>query len=196
MRTDKIKGGLRLLALALTLAALIPNKTAAQVAGSSSCPASGPASVGELHREWILVGWEKQVGDGPFIFREKLGKYYDFSAHDVVLYDDFDPQKRVAHSAEEYGTFWEPSFSALRSVRHRVVNGPEVASGSGDLAASTLEFEALIEAADGNVTRIRTRSSLVWRCIRAGWKIIREHNSSVVIPSDSRDGCCRVPARN
>ncbi|MFY0580719.1 YybH family protein [Cystobacter fuscus] len=184
MSTDNIKGGLRL--LALTLTALIPNMTAAQVVGASGCPASGPASVGELHREWILVGWEKHVGDGPFSFREKLGKYYDFSAKDVVLYDDFDPQKRVAHSAEEYGTFWEPSFSALRSVQHRVVNGPAVASGSGGLAASTLEFEARIEAADGNVIRIRTRSSLVWRCSGAGWKIIREHNSSVVLPSDSR----------
>ncbi|WP_395835520.1 YybH family protein [Archangium violaceum] len=183
MRTDKIKGGLRF--LALTLTALIPSMTAAQAVSSSGCPASGPASVGALHREWILVGWEKQVGDGPFIFREKLGKYYDFSANDVVLYDDFDPQKRVAHSAKEYGSFWEPSFSALRSVHHRVVNGPDVASGSGGLAASTLEFEARIEAADGNVTNIRTRSSLVWRCSDAGWKIIREHNSSVVLPSDA-----------
>jgi ketosteroid isomerase-like protein len=143
-------------------------------------PAGDTATVAALHREWILVGWEKKPGDGPLNFREKLGKYYNWSAPDVILYDDFEPKRRVAHSAAEYGSFWEPPFTALRSARHRVVDGPHVLV-SGNLAASTLQFAARLEGGDGKVTGIRTFTSLAWRKGGDGWKIIREHNSSTVL---------------
>ncbi|WP_375437323.1 YybH family protein [uncultured Hymenobacter sp.] len=138
------------------------------------------AAVAALHREWILVGWEKKAGDGPLNFREKLGKYYSWSAPDVLLYDDFEPQRRVAHSATEYGSFWEPPFTKLRSAHHRVVDGPHVVV-SGNLATSVLQFVARLEGSDGKITGIRTYTSLVWRQEKDGWKIIREHNSSTVL---------------
>lgn len=145
-------------------------------------PAEDPAAtVAALHRSWILTGWEYKASDGPFHFRQKLGAYYDFSSPDVVLYDDFDPEHRVVRSAEAYGAVWEPNFAPLRSAQHGVALGPFV-TYSGELATSTLQFVARLEKKDGTVTGIRTHSSLVWRRGAAGWKIIREHNSSVIIP--------------
>lgn len=165
--------------LLATLALSIP----VQAQPASPCPAAGEGSPADLHRAWILKGWEHHPGDPPFSFREKLGRFYDWSASDVMLFDDFDPERRVARSAAAYGAIWEPIFRGNRSARHTVTDGPDVAPGSGDLTASSLEFTALIEPRDGKPVGIRTRSDLVWRCGAQGWKIVREHNSSKVIPA-------------
>lgn len=151
-------------------------------AAAADAPACSTSEqlVTDLHREWIMVGCEKRPGDGPFDFHAKLGKFYDFTSPDVVLYDDFDPQHRVARSADEYGTFWTAPFSAMTSARHRVMDGPDTLVRNG-LATSTLEFAARLEAADGAITGIRTRSSLVWQCTAQGWRIVREHNSTRLI---------------
>ncbi|WP_252270790.1 nuclear transport factor 2 family protein [Pseudomonas subflava] len=133
-----------------------------------------------------MVGWEKLPGEGAFDFRAKLGKFYDFTSPDVVLYDDFDPQYRVARSAAEYGTFWTAPFSAMKSARHRILDEPDTVIRE-DLATSTLEFAARLEAADGAITGIRTRSSLVWQCTAQGWRILREHNSTRQIERDEID---------
>lgn len=138
--------------------------------------------IAALHREWILVGWEKKDGDGPFDFSARFGKFYDFASPDVVFYDDFDPQYRVARSAMGYGDIWTRPFTQLRSAHHAVTDGPDVIAGP-DLATSTLEFVAALTAADGKVTGIRTRSTLVWRCSDSAWRIVREHNSSRVVPT-------------
>lgn len=150
------------------------------------CAVSGASGVSQLHRDWIMT-WDKQQGDPPFDFRAKFGKYYDWAGQDVHLYDDFDRQRRVARSAAEYGTFWVAPFTVLKSARHGVINGPDAVSSTGHIAGSTLEFVARLEAADGKIVGIRTRSSLVWRCHADGWKIIREHNSSLAISPTAID---------
>jgi ketosteroid isomerase-like protein len=177
-------------------AAVFASPTSAQTdpdpQGSADCASSGPASVSERHREWILVGWEKHPGDDAFDFRRKLGHFYHWESGDVRLYDDFDPQYRVARSAGEYGSFWTEPFTALRSAFHRVMDGPDTILG-GDLATSTLEFAARLEAADGEIVGIRTRSSLVWQCTSDGWKIVREHNSSRRVPQQEIDAIIPPP---
>ncbi len=160
---------------------------------AGACPASGDASVTALHREWILVGWERAPSDGRFRFREKLGRYYDWSGADVILYDDFDPRRRVVRSPAAYGAVWEPGFNAMRSARHRVLDGPHVLQSDG-LAASTLVFGARLETNDGKVTFIRTFTSLVWRCTAEGWRIVREHNSSTVLPTVQGTALMRATA--
>lgn len=151
------------------------------------CRLKGPGAVAELHRAWILTGWEKRVGDPPWDFDAKLAKYYDPSEGGLHLYDDFDPAHRVASSAAEYAAIWTPPFTALRSAHHAVVDGPDVMLGTGDMAVSTLEFAARLESANGTITGIRTRSSLVWRCRGGTWKIVREHNSSRILPHGAID---------
>jgi ketosteroid isomerase-like protein len=155
---------------------------------ASLCPLTGAASVGPLAREWILVGWEKKPGDGPLDFREKLGKFYDYGANaeQAAYYDDFDPQRRLVHSAADYGAIWEPLFTALRSAQHGISFGPRLAY-SNDIAVSTLQFVAKLTSADGKVTGIRTLSTLTWRCTAGGWKIMREHNSSQLVPAGQID---------
>lgn len=180
---------LRLLALgAMTALAAIPASAQSALPSQTQpvCAADGAAGVKQLHRDWIMT-WDKQPGDAPFDIRAKFGKYYDWDGQDVHLYDDFEPQRRVARSADEYGTFWAAPFTALKSARHGVINGPDAASGTGNLAASTLEFVARLEDADGKLVGIRTRSSLVWLCHADGWKIVREHNSSLPISPAETD---------
>ncbi len=69
---------------------------------------------------------------------------------------------------------------SLKRTEH-IVDRPHVVS-FGELAASTLVFVARLETLAGRVTGIRTTTSLVWRAAGGTWKIIREHNSSVVVP--------------
>jgi hypothetical protein len=69
-----------------------------------------------LHREWVLVGGEKKDGDGPFDFRAKLGRFYDLEARDLMPYDDFGPQQRLARSADQYGAFRTAPFAGLKSA--------------------------------------------------------------------------------
>ena len=172
-----ITSALAIAASIMTAQASAPAQSAATV-----CSAAGEQGAGALHRRWILEGWEHASGDGRFSFREKLGYFYDWDSPDVVLYDDFDPRHRVARSAAAYGAIWEPIFNAVRSARHVVSDTPAVITGSGDLTASTMEFAALIEARNGAVTPIKTRSDLVWRCRDGRWRIVREHNSTRIVP--------------
>lgn len=179
----------RLLALgAIALLAAAPAHVQSASASRTHpvCATDGPAGPSQLHRDWIM-NWDKQPGDAAFDIRAKFGKYYDWDGRDVHLYDDFDPQRRVARSAEQYGTFWAAPFTALKSAQHGVINGPDVATGTGDLVASTLEFVARLEDEGGKIVGIRTRSSLVWRCHAGGWKIVREHNSSTGISPAETD---------
>lgn len=118
--------------------------TQAQSRTAARCPTSGANSVPELHKEWILVGWDKPVAGQSWDFREKLGKYYDWEANDVVLNDDMSPDFRIARSPEEYRALWELSFQALRRAHHLVLNGPEAIVGE-KLSTSTMEFAARLE---------------------------------------------------
>jgi ketosteroid isomerase-like protein len=172
---------------AASVAISLPTVAQAQSAAAAQCAASGATSVPDLHWEWILVGWDKPVAGQSWDFREKLGKYYDWEANDVVLYDDMSPDSRIARSPEEYRALWESSFQALRRAHHLVLNGPETIVGD-ELATSTLEFAARLEPAESPpIISVRARSTLVWRCTGDGWKIVREHNSTRrITPDESR----------
>lgn len=154
-------------------------------AAPAACAREAVDRVRKRHSDWILE-WDKQPGDPPFDMRRKFGSYYSWESDQVVLYDTFEPQHRVARSAEEYGSFWAEPFTALRSARHRVLDGPDVIV-SGDLAASTMEFAARLESGDRRVVGIRARSSIVWTCEGGCWRIVREHNSTRVVDREEID---------
>lgn len=180
------------LLLAATLGGLPLVTQAATEPRPATCAASGPASPGELHREWILVGWEKHRGDPPFDFRKKLGHLYHWNSSDVRLYDNFDSQHRLARSASGWASIWTEPFTSLREARHSVMNGPDVIDG-GLLSASTLEFAARLETAQGEIIGNRARTSLVWQCTSDGWKIVREHTSVQLVSREEIDAIVTHP---
>ncbi len=145
--------------------------------------------IADQHRRWVF-GWERDPGQEPFHFPRIFGDFYDFAGADVRLYDDFDPQHRVATSAAEYGEIFTPAFNEMLYAHHVIENGPHVVAGS-EVSASTLVFLARI-ATEAAVTDIRTTSSLVWRRTAPGWRIVREHNSTQVLPAGALDD--RLPA--
>jgi ketosteroid isomerase-like protein len=158
-------------------AGLLPAVTPADTdAQPQPCTRSDSSALAERHRQWIL-NWDRKTPGERWDFDEKFGRFYDYNAKDMVLYDDFDPQFRVARSPGEYSAIWSPSFKTLRTAHHIVIAEPEAIVGE-DLATSTLEFGARLETGDGSIVGIRTRSTLVWRCANDGWRIVREHNSS------------------
>ncbi|MFC9428871.1 YybH family protein [Streptomyces sp. NPDC056987] len=146
--------------------------------------------IADLHHRWVF-GWERDKGDAPFDFRRTFGEFYDFNSPDVRLYDDFDPAQRVATTAAGYGSIWEPAFDRMVSAHHAVDDGPHVVAGH-ELAASTLTFVARITMPD-STTDIRTTTSLVWHRTADGWRIVREHNSSKVLPAGDLDGVLPTP---
>lgn len=162
------------LAIATALSpAVTPAAPNAQTSGRA---VKDTSAVAERHRQWIL-NWDRKTPGERWDFHEKFGRFYDYKAKDMVLFDDFDPEYRVARSPDAYSAIWSPPFKALRTAHHVVIDEPEAIVG-GVLATSTLEFGARLEAADGSIIGIRTRSTLVWRRTNDGWRIVREHNSS------------------
>lgn len=156
----------------------------AMLVAATACPAAAAsATPGELHRQWILDGWERREGDPPFRFDQKLGRFYS-PAEDLHIYDSFDPQHRVARTAAEYRDAWEATFNGLKSARHAVTDEPNVLMLGEGFASTTLEFVARLETPGGRVTGARARSAIVWRCEAGGWRIVREQNAVRVVPTE------------
>ncbi|KQN77213.1 hypothetical protein ASE94_17045 [Devosia sp. Leaf64] len=136
--------------------------------------------VAQLQRRWILEGWEKAPGE-PFVFEKKAGLFYDWESADTALYDSFDPQLRLARSPREWAEAFETSFNRMHSAVHAVIAEPDVLV-SGDVAASTFEFCARLEQADGTASGVICRTSHVFRRSGGTWKIVREHTSGRGVP--------------
>jgi ketosteroid isomerase-like protein len=136
--------------------------------------------VAQLQRRWILEGWEKAPGE-TFVFKDKLGSFYDGESADLALYDSFDPELRLARSPDEWADAFEASFNRLHSALHAVIAEPQVLV-SGDLSASTFEFCARLQRADGTASGVICRTSHVLRRQNDAWRIVREHTSGRTVP--------------
>jgi ketosteroid isomerase-like protein len=132
-------------------------------------------AVAQLQRRWILEGWEKQPGE-HFVFKDKVGHFYDWNNPATSLHDTFDPKLRVARSPQEWADAFEAPFDAMHSALHVVIDEPDVLV-SGEIASATFQFCARLEAADGKVTGALCRTSHVWGFKDGQWTIIREHTS-------------------
>jgi ketosteroid isomerase-like protein len=151
---------------------------------------SGPQSVEDavrtiagLQRQWIFL-WDRKEGDPNFDFDTLFADYYDFEdPHgDVILFDDFDPERRVLRSAADFGRTFGPPFNEMRAAEHAIEEAPEVLV-SGDLAATRMVFIAKLTDAAGRVMGNRAVSSQVWRRSGDGrWRIVRDQTAVVSIP--------------
>ncbi|MBQ1050129.1 DUF4440 domain-containing protein [Micromonospora sp. C51] len=145
-------------------------------------PADDVEEVAALQQEWIL-GWDKRENETLRPFREVFDRYYDFDAP-VILYDDFDPQRRVFRAVRDYAAAFWPGFAQLRSAAHAIETPPEVIV-EGNLAATRMVFIAVLAQPDGTVVATRATNSQVWRRIDGmGWRIVRDHTSVDAITVD------------
>jgi len=164
--------------VALALAAVFFSAPSFSQELSTNCPASGKDSVAALHRDWLMIGWERDAGDPAFNFKQDLGKYYDFNRKDLNLFDDFDPALKVRHTAEDYGTIWHGLVPNFKSVHHKITEGPNVIAAGPSYSHSVMEFAFEVTGNDGKVSHLVSRTSILWRCGPDGWKIFKEHNSA------------------
>lgn len=144
----------------------------------NDCPFTGKDSVAELHRDWIMIGWERDAGDPDFNFRNDLGKYYDFARDDLSLFDDFDPQLQVRKTADDYGKVWYALVPNFKSVHHKITEQPSVVPVGPGYSHSVMEFVFEVTPKKGDVMHLISRTSILWRCGDDGWKIYKEHNSA------------------
>lgn len=163
---------------ALALAACFVCSTSFSADLRTNCPTSGKDGVGELHREWLLTGWERDAGDPDFNFRKDLGKYYDFASRDLSLFDDFDPELKVRNTADDYGKVWYGLVPKFKSVHHKITEQPGVIPVGPSYSHSVMEFVFEVTPKQGDVMYLISRTSILWRCTPDGWKIFKEHNSA------------------
>lgn len=143
-------------------------------AATGTVPTPGDAAVvGRLQQEWILR-WDRRPGDAPTAFRATFDDLYEWDGADVLLQDQYDPQKRTFDSAAAYGDAFWPGFQQLRSAEHAFAEAPRTLV-AGDVAASRFVFVARLVTADGTVEINSCTTSQVWRRDAAGrWRIVRD----------------------
>ncbi|GAB3604244.1 hypothetical protein GCM10027586_07460 [Kineococcus gypseus] len=136
-------------------------------------------TVARSQRDWILR-WDKRPDQQLGAFEDVFAEHYDFDAP-VILFDDFDPQRRVFRTVRDYAEAFWPGFQRMRSAEHGIEVEPEVLV-SGDLAATRMVFTAVLELADGTVVANRCTNSQVWRRTGGlGWRIARDYTSVAAV---------------
>lgn len=147
-------------------------------AGTRTTSARGDVEdIEELITEWVQLGWHLEPGN-TFDFRALLERFYDWHSADVVLHDNADPERRIAHSAAEYAAIWDTGLTNLTALSNTLDDGPHVFV-SGDLAVVDVCFTSRFELADGAVAVEPTRSSLALHRHDNRWLIFREHGSAL-----------------
>lgn len=133
-------------------------------------------TIARLAVDWVFE-WDRPRDAGHWDLERALHRYYDWTV-ETRQYDDVDPEHRVATSAREYRDIWEPIFNRLAFADHRIESEPLV-DVDVDLATSWQVFLAHLELADGTTIYNRCTNFLAWRRFPDGWKIVRDHTSSV-----------------
>lgn len=136
-------------------------------------------ALNDLARQWVEIGW-RHTSEEPFEFRGRLARFYDWESGDTQFFDDFDAQRRVNEDAAHYASIWDERIPSMRSLTNKMVGNPRIVL-SGDLAAMSVRFVTSFTTAEGVSDQAETLSSLVWRRSSQGWRIIREHGSSLAI---------------
>lgn len=151
---------------------------------AQTCPTDGENAPLALHQSWIMTGWQRNEGDPPFVFAEKMKRYYDLSAPGGVFYDNFAPgATQLFDNAAVYGANWEDLQNGARSVVHGLTDGHnQIASDT--VASTTIGFVGQIERLNGEVTAFDARSQLGWVCTGGEWKIRHELNYAWVVQPD------------
>lgn len=168
-------------ALALALAAFAEPA----LAQDAVCAQDGPNAPLALHTDWIMEGYERREGDAPFVFADKMARYYDIDDPAGVFWDNFAPgNTQLFDDGAVYGANWEDLQNAARSVLHGLTGGNSEIVGD-EIASTTLGFVGKIDRLDGQFIAFEGRSQLSWECDAGDWKVRQELNYAWVLePKD------------
>lgn len=152
---------------------------------AQTCPRDGENAPLALHQTWIMTGWQRNEGDPPFVFTEKMKRYYDLNSPQGVFYDNFAPgAAQLFDNAAVYGANWQDLQNGARSILHALTGGHDQIV-SDTVASTTVGFVGKIDRLSGEVIAFHARSQLGWVCTNAEWKIRHELNYAwVVQPED------------
>ncbi|MCT7376801.1 hypothetical protein [Chelativorans salis] len=155
--------------------------TAPIVAQENICAQEGMNSPLELHKAWILKGWELRQGDPEFVFAEEMDRYYDLEDPQGVYYDNFAPNGAPTFdNAAEYGANWEAPVNSSRTIRHALTEHHDQIVGER-VASTTLGFVGDIVRLTGERITFNARSQLGWECDSGEWVIRHELNSAWLV---------------
>ncbi len=146
------------------------------LAQDAACPQDGPDAPLELHKAWIMEGWERREGDPDFVFAEEMDRYYDLVDTAGVFYDNYAPgEVQIFDDSVEYGTNWEATVNSRRSILHALTGHEGQVVGDTE-ASTTLGFVGDITTSEGEHLPFDARSQLGWECAGGGWVIRHEMN--------------------
>lgn len=155
-----------------------------QTSVTDSTPLGGAVqTLNALAQQWVEVGWHHSPEE-TFNFQRRLQQFYDWSPDGTQFFDDFDAERRVCTEAAHYAAIWDEHIPLMQRLTNIIVGSPSTLV-SGDLAVMSVQFVTSYTTAEGISGKAHTLSSLVWRRSPEGWRIIREHGSSLATQGSS-----------
>ena len=150
-------------------------------AAGHTCAQTGADSPLELHKHWIMKGWEKKVDSPEFIFATKMRRYYNLQDPTGIYWDNFAPgDNQLFDNAAIYGANWEGLQANAESVTHALTEGHSELVGD-KVSSTTIGFVGTITQKSGGVIPFNGRSQLGWKCDAGEWKIHQELNYAWVV---------------
>ena len=169
-----------LIACAVVLTASTP-----VMAETIACAQTGADAPLEMHKHWIMEGWEKRIGDPDFVFADKMARYYDLEDPTGVFYDNFAPgDSQLFDNGAVYGANWEGLQAGAKSVLHALTEGHSELLGER-ISSTTIGFVGTIDRFDGTVIPFNGRSQLGWECDNGEWKIRQELNYAWIVEGET-----------
>ena len=132
--------------------------------------------INRLSYTWIKA-WSPQEDAKNFTFIERFKDFYAES-NDLILFDNADPQARIATSAKEYGIIWDSLLPNLAYVDNHITSEPKIFV-DGNLAVSTFVWETTFVSSNGKEQHVPTIGTLVWQRTEQGWRIVHEHGTAL-----------------
>src|SRR5690606_508623 len=112
------------------------------------------AVLADLIRQWVETGWRHNK-DEPFSFHGRLRQFYDYASPDTQFFDDFDEQKRISDSVNDYAEIWDKFIPTLVSLWNNLDGSPDIII-SGDIAVVNVRFVTHFVAGNGRSDAVRT----------------------------------------
>lgn len=127
----------------------------------------------QLIDQWI-AGWSP--GDAPYT-GERLKPLFAAGDDAIHVVDDFEGGAIVLRSIDEYLEKWVPVMQGSFSYWSIALIEEPVIRVDGDLAVTTLQFQAQGKLKDGTPIEPAPgqHGTHVWERVNDGWRIVHEH---------------------